>query len=359
MPEFREILQGAVIMAPMTKGSNLPYRRLCDELGATITMGEMALARKLRQDSRPEFALIRRAPSEKVFGVQLAGRDPDEMAWAAALAAGRGADFVDVNCGCPIDEMTRRGIGSALLQKPQKIRRIVEAMKRAIAPKPVTVKIRLGWSDDDLNHVEVARAAVEGGADAITVHGRTRTARYRRQASWEAVGEVVAAVPVPVIGNGDILFPHEIDEFRRRAGCAGVMIARGALIKPWIFREVREGYLDLTADDRLAVYRRYAELGREHWGGDERGVQRLRGFLLWHLDFWTRYVPRFGDGRFPAMQEREDRFPPRSDLEAVFARGDAAAHSWLVDLILEDRPPDAPPPLADETLSARDVIPEG
>ena len=121
--DLPRLLAGAVVMAPMTKGSNLPYRRLCDELGATVTMGEMALAKKLQKQSRPEFARLRRHPAEKVFGVQLAGRTAEEMAWASALAVERGADLVDVNLGCPIHEITRRGLGSALLEKPRKTRR--------------------------------------------------------------------------------------------------------------------------------------------------------------------------------------------------------------------------------------------
>ncbi len=359
MPD-RAPFDGAVMLAPMTKGSNLPYRRLCDELGATITMGEMAIARKLAKRSRPEFALLKRAPEEKVFGVQLAGRDPEETAWAAALAVERGADLVDLNCGCPIDEITRRGLGSALLTKPGRIRENVAAMVRAVAPKPVTVKIRLGFSDDKLNHLEVAKAAVEGGASALVVHGRTRTARYRRLASWEAIGEVASAVPVPVIGNGDLLFPHEVPEKLRIAGCAGVMIARGALIKPWIFREIAEGrYLDLDAEERLAIYRRYVALARPHFGEDDRGTVRIRGFLLWHLDFWTRYVPRFPDGHYPRMQEREERFEPRSRLEALLSRSDAAAHEWLATLLLEGDEKAGPPPPLGEDGPEREIIPEG
>jgi tRNA-dihydrouridine synthase 3 len=194
----------------------------------------------------------------------------------------------------------------------------------------------------------------------VTVHGRTRTARYRRAASWEAIGEVVAAVPVPVIGNGDILFPHEIGEFRARAGCAGVMIARGALIKPWIFREAREGYREMGPEDRIAVYRRWVALAREHWGEGEKAETRLRAFLLWHLDFWARYVPRRPDGSFPRLQEREERFEPRSPLEALLARPDPAAHEWVADRLMAAEPEwaDPPPPPA-AAAELREAIPEG
>jgi tRNA-dihydrouridine synthase 3 len=220
---LRDVLTGAVVMGPMTKGSNLPYRRLAAELGARVLVSEMTVARRLKQKRKSEFALIRRAPDEPCFGVQLAGTNPEEMAWAAGLVESRGADFVDVNLGCPIDHFTRKGMGAALGRQPSRVRRIVEAMAKGVTHVPITVKIRLGWNDEMRNHVELARAAVDGGAQAVFVHGRTRDARYRRAADWEAIGEVAAAVPVPVVGNGDLLFPHEVETERARAGCAGVM----------------------------------------------------------------------------------------------------------------------------------------
>ncbi len=343
----RDVLSGAVVMAPMTKGSNLPYRRLCLELGARVTMSEMTVARRLKQKRRSEFALIRKAPGEPCFGVQLAGTNPDEMAWAAALVESRGADLVDVNLGCPIDHFTRKGLGAALARQPRRVQRIVETMKRGVQRAPITVKIRLGWNDDMRNYLEVARAAADGGADAIVVHGRTRNARYRQSADWDAIGEVAAAVPVPVVGNGDLLFPHEIETARRRAGCAGVMVARGALIKPWIFREAAEGYRDVGADERVALYRRYVDLALEHWGDDEHGRTRVRAFVRWHLGFWCRYAPRRADGSWPSMQAREPAGFARSSLEALLARGDDAALDFLADRLMaqaEIAPADAPPP---------------
>jgi tRNA-dihydrouridine synthase 3 len=345
--DLRQRLDGALVMAPMTKGSNLPYRRLCAELGARVLMSEMTVARRLKQKRRGEFALIRRAPDEPFFGVQLAGTDPEEMGWAAALVESRGADLVDANFGCPIDHFTRKGMGAALGRQPKRIRRIVEAMKRSVAAIPVTAKIRLGWNDGDRNYLEQARAAVDGGADAVIVHGRTRDARYRQSADWNAIGEVAAAVSVPVVGNGDVLFPHHIDEARARSGCAGVMAGRGVLIKPWLFREAAGGYEDITAEHRLALYRRYVELAREHWGEDEHGLTRVREFLAWHLGFWCRYAPRRADGSWPGMQTRESATFVRSPLEALLARGDDAAIAWLADRLAafdEVDPAAAPPP---------------
>jgi tRNA-dihydrouridine synthase 3 len=404
---FAETLAGAVVMAPMTKGSNLPYRRLCIELGARVLVSEMVVARRLKQRRRGEFALIRRAPGEPCFGVQLAGNRPDEMAWAAALVAARGADFVDLNLGCPIDHFTRKGLGAALARQPNRVRRVVEAMRGAVSV-PVTVKIRLGWSADKRNYLDVARAAVDAGAAAITVHARTREARYRHPADWDAIAEVAAAVPVPVIGNGDLLFAHEIQHHLRASGCAGVMVARGALIKPWIFKEFREGYWDITAEERLAIYRRYVELARAHWAGaprarpagaergvrgpasdgdggsgrlraagasaslagalaeaggakppgcllDEYGRTRLREFLRWHVGFWCRYAPRRSDGTWPSMQQRESGFTPRSDLEALLSRTDDAAIDYVTDQLLNGGDCSSPPP---RTPAAASPVPQ-
>jgi tRNA-dihydrouridine synthase len=213
---------------------------------------------------------------------------------------------------------------------------------------PVTVKVRLGWNDERRNVLDVARAAVDGGADAITVHGRTRAARYKTSADWNAIADVAANVPVPVVGNGDVLFGHQVGPTLARSGCTALMTARGALIKPWLFREAASGDVDITADERLAIHRRYVALALAHWGDDEHGRTRVREFLLWHLGFWCRYAPPRADGTFPVMQQRET-WTPRSVLEALLARSDSAAHGFLADALLTDSPvdPSAAPPVSD------------
>ena len=381
----------------MTKGSNLPYRRLAVELGARVLVSEMVVARRLKQRRRGEFALVRRAPGEPCFAVQLAGTNPDEMAWAAAVAEARGADFVDVNLGCPIDHFTRKGMGAALARQPNRVAKIVRTMVAAVKV-PVTVKIRLGWNAASRNFLDVARAAVDGGAAAITVHGRTREARYRHPADWAAIAEVAAAVAVPVVGNGDVLFPHEVHDGLAASGCVAAMTARGALIKPWIFTEITRGYWDITAEERVDIYRRYVALAREHWGRppaageaptdaeaagegpidadpeggaptraepegearvlDDHGRTRLREFLRWHVGFWCRYAPRRSDGTWPTMQARESQFVPRSPLEALLARADDPALDYVTDALLDDAPHDHPPAPA-ALVADEDVVEAG
>jgi tRNA-dihydrouridine synthase 3 len=151
-------------------------------------------------------------------------------------------------------------------------------------------------------------------------------------------------VPVPVVGNGDLLFGHEVRARLTGGGCAAVMVARGVLIKPWLFSELESGYLDISADERVALYRRYVALGLEHWGDDAHGRTRLREFLRWHMGFWCRYAPQRADGSWPTMQQRESAWEPRSPLESLLARTDDAALDYVTDQLLADGDLSSPPP---------------
>jgi tRNA-dihydrouridine synthase 3 len=277
----------------------------------------MVVVRKLLKDKNSEFALLRSHPSEPLFGVQLADRAPATLAEGARIAESRGARFVDLNCGCPIDQMTRRGLGSSLLQKPGRLARLVAAMAAAVQV-PVTVKLRLGWREGKENVAELARACEEAGAKAIAIHGRTREQRYSRAADWDAIGRVAAERGVPVVGNGDILTHYEARARSEQSGVSSVMLARGALIKPWLFREIREGRDWLpTAEERFSLLWRFTELLREHFGDDERGRIRLLRFLPWHLGFFCRYRP-FPEAEY-AQEAREHPLlqTRRPDREAV------------------------------------------
>ncbi len=325
--------QDAIVLAPLTVGGNLPFRRLCVELGAHVTFGEMAVVRKLLSGSPSEFALLKSHPDESFFGVQLADNKPESLAEGARLAESRGARFVDLNCGCPIHEITRRGLGASLMRKPARLGRLVAAMAKAVSV-PVTVKLRVGWKEDEANVAHVARVCEENGAAAISIHGRSREQRYSRAADWEIVGRVAAERGVPVIGNGDILTHYEARERMARNGVRSAMLARGALIKPWLFREIREGRTWLpTPDERFALLWRFVELLREHFGVDERGQKRMLRFLPWHMNFFCRYVPLPEDPyeeqsrAHPLLQSRVQAPPPASPLERLL--GDARAETHL------------------------------
>jgi tRNA-dihydrouridine synthase 3 len=332
--------QDKVVLAPLTVGGNLPFRRLCTELGAEVTVGEMAVVRKLLSGRSGEFALLRSHPSEAFFGVQLADKKPETLAEGARLAESRGARFVDLNCGCPIDVITSRGLGASLLRKPGRLGRLVAAMAGAVKV-PVTVKLRAGWSAQKVNVREVARVCEESGAAAIAIHGRSREQRYAQAADWDLVGQVAAERGVPVIGNGDVLTAYEARERRTRTGVRSVMLGRGALIKPWLFREIRTGTTWLpTPEERFSVLWRFVELLREHFGEDERGRRRAMRFLPWHLNFFCRYVPLpeevYAEAarQHPLLQSRVQGPPPASPLEALLSDARPTTHAAFAEELL-------------------------
>jgi len=275
-------------------------------------------ARSLLGGDRIERARLRRAPNERasLFGVQIATNDVEEGTSAIDLivreankkesgAGGTGGvDFVDLNCGCPIYEATRRGLGSALLRSPDRLGRLIGGLADGAArhDMPLTVKIRLGCEDDNINVREVVRTARENGAAAVTIHGRTARQRYSKSADWDLIGQVVRDgrdgrdddenSNVPIIGNGDILTHYEAKARMDETGVDAVMVGRGALIKPWIFKEFRDGRdYDPSIEERISIYRTLGCYMKDHFGDDDRGRKKSFYFFPWHFEFLCRYMP--------------------------------------------------------------------
>jgi tRNA-dihydrouridine synthase 3 len=335
MLDFRD----QVLLAPLTKGGNLPFRRLCVDFGAVITCSEMAYARQLVRGKRSEFALLRKHESETCFGVQLAvGRVEDGLA-AGRTAIERGAAFVDVNAGCPIHDVVRRGMGATLLQRPAAFARLVEALVDGL-DVPVTVKIRAGWNERTVNASEIARILEEAGAAAVTLHPRTREQRYTKAADWQLVRQLASERSIPIIGNGDLLTWHETEHRKNESGCASVMLARGALIKPWLFREIRDRRTWLpTATERIAVYRQLTSHMKEHFGADARGRKRAMFFLPWHVGFFCRYRP-MPDEHFverarahPLLQTRLEPTPDLPPLDALLHDAREGVHERIAETL--------------------------
>lgn len=288
-----------IILAPMSKGSNLPFRRLCASFGAPATMSEMIFASALARGSRRDLALMRRHADEVQFGVQLLAAQPDTAVQAALTAQEMGASWVDLNAGCPIREALTKGCGARLLERPHHLQAILAAMCAKL-DIPVTVKLRSGPKASRLNYLETTQLAEEAGVSGIVIHGRDREQRYTGCADWDVVRQTVQARHIPVIGNGDILTWYEAEDRLRQSGAFGIMVGRGALIKPWIFQELAEKRdLNPTPLERIEIYIRLASYMLEHFGDDERGLRTASGFLTWHLDFLCRYRP------FPLEQYRE------------------------------------------------------
>ncbi|XP_028399610.1 tRNA-dihydrouridine(47) synthase [NAD(P)(+)]-like isoform X2 [Dendronephthya gigantea] len=309
-------------LAPLTTVGNLPFRRLCKSLGADITCGEMAMCTNLLQGMQSEWALMKRHPSEDIFGVQLCGSFPDTMSKCAELLQNKiEIDFIDVNVGCPIDLVFNKGAGSALMERSRRFEEIVRGMNYVL-DIPVTVKMRTGVHDKKWNALQLIPKIRDWGASLVTLHGRSREQRYTKSADWNYINQCAnEALPMPLFGNGDILSFEDVQRHRQETGASGVMIARGGLIKPWIFTEIKEQrHWDISSSERLDIIKDFVNFGLEHWGSDTEGIETTRRFLLEWLSFLYRYIPVGLLERVP--QRINERPPPyfgRNDLETLMA----------------------------------------
>lgn len=228
---------GNIILAPMAGITDMPFRALCREQGATFSYTEMISAKALYYKNRNTLPLLQVAEGESPIALQLFGKEPELLAQEALKLEEGPYDIFDVNMGCPVPKVVNNGEGSALMLEPAKISQIVSAMTKVLH-KPVTIKIRKGFSEDKINAVEVAKRAEDAGAAAVAVHGRTREEYYSGHADYDIIRQVKEAVSIPVIGSGDIYKGKDAKRMLDETGCDAVMIARGARGNPWIFREV-------------------------------------------------------------------------------------------------------------------------
>ncbi|KQJ81599.1 tRNA-dihydrouridine(47) synthase [NAD(P)(+)]-like isoform X1 [Brachypodium distachyon] len=333
--DFREKLY----LAPLTTVGNLPFRRLCKTLGADITCGEMAMCTNLMQGQASEWALLRRHSSEDLFGVQICGAFPDTVARTVELVDNECSfDFIDINMGCPIDVVVNKGAGSQLLTKPMRIKSIVQASS-AVTERPLTVKVRTAFFEGRNRADSLVSDIYDWGASAITIHGRSRQQRYSKLADWDYIYQCAQKAPddLHVIGNGDIF--SYTDWNRHVSGCSKIstcMIARGALIKPWIFTEIKEQKdWDITSGERFNILKDFAHFGLEHWGSDSKGVETTRHFLLEWLSYTCRYIPV---GLLDVVPQRLNWRPPsycgRDDLETLMASDSAADWVRISEMLL-------------------------
>ncbi|KAI4224654.1 MAG: hypothetical protein L6R36_004495 [Xanthoria steineri] len=367
------------VLAPLTTQGNLPFRRLCVNLGAQLTYSEMAMSLPLIQGQKSEWALMRAheieatppssSPSPVVqsydkardlkFGAQIAANKPWQAVKTAEILTTLCPHLrlIDLNCGCPIDLVYRTGAGSALLDSQAKLEKIVRGMNTVSNDVPVTVKIRMGTKDNRPTALKLVERLVYGGEEAqvdgrggsgvaaITLHGRSRQQRYTKSADWEYIADCAALIKrfnekgdeladtvreadprtqpaggkVYFIGNGDCYSHVDYQGHLLEARVDSVMVARGALIKPWVFEEIEKGqYLDKSATERLALVEQFVRYGLETWGSDEMGVGTTRRFLLEWLSFAYRYVPvGIMEHLPPKLQDRPPAWRGRNDLETL------------------------------------------
>jgi len=273
-----------LLLAPMAGITNLPMRLLAREQGAALCFTEMVSVNGLVRDGDKSFALMQSTAADRPLGLQLFGDDPELLATGARLAAGLG-DLIDINMGCPVRKVVGSGAGSALLQDPDRVRAIVAAVRRATS-LPLTVKIRSGWGAASLNYLLIGRIAQEEGADAVTLHPRTRAQMFEGHADWQHIAQLKKALTIPVIGSGDLFTAEDVLAMLNMTGCDGVMLARGALGNPWIFREALalqrgEEKIPPAPEERCAVSLRHLDLFAAN-AGERVAVREMRKHLCWY-----------------------------------------------------------------------------
>lgn len=282
-------LPSRIIQSPLASCSDLPFRLIGRERGLGLCYFEMVSAQSLTRDNAKTRRLLVTDPRDKPVGAQLIGCDPGMMAEAAAILEELGADVIDMNLGCPVKKVVSNGEGSALLREPGKAEKVFRAVRGAVKKVPVTMKMRKGFADPSGDEaVEMAKRAEGAGLSAVTVHGRTQAQQYSGRADWEAIGKVKRAVTIPVIGNGDVLTAADARRLLEVSGCDGVMIGRGGLGNPWIYRNLQrqlDGELDApyvpsVAERKAALLQHLALERRIH--GERSAALIMRRVTVWY-----------------------------------------------------------------------------
>jgi tRNA-dihydrouridine synthase B len=309
-------LDNPLILAPMAGITDLPYRLMMKRFGTGLVFTEMISANGLCFNGAATRELLRSTPEERPLGVQLFGDDPERLADAARMVE-ESADLIDLNLGCPVRKVIRSGAGSALLQNPQKVGKVVAALRQATT-RPLTVKIRSGWDATSINFAEIARIAAEEGIDAITLHPRTRTQMFGGKADWSQIAHLRTIVRVPVIGSGDIFTAEDARTLFEQTGCDGIMIARGGYGNPWLIAQIAallagRQIVEPSLDDRYTVAKTHFDLYLATFG-----PRKTLGQMRKHLCWYTKGVNNAADFRARINQTR-DIAAMRDLLEDFFA----------------------------------------
>ena len=304
-----------LVLAPMAGVSEAPFRQICRRFGADILMTEFLSAEAIRRGIRKTLEGAEFEPVERPVGIQIYGADAGAMATAAAIVTeAYQPDFLDINFGCPVKKVVQRNGGSGCLRDLDLVERIIRAVVAA-THLPVTVKTRSGWSDTTRDPVGIARRMQDAGAKAFTLHARTRTQMFTGKANWDEIARVVAALDIPVIGNGDITTAADILRMHRHTGCAAIMVGRGCFGNPWIFREghaLLRGEIPLatpSAAERFEVALEHAQLALRLQGDSRHTVMEFRK----HLGWYTKGLP--GSAH---LRERLFQVESMVEAEAIF-----------------------------------------
>jgi nifR3 family TIM-barrel protein len=319
-------LKGKALLAPMAGISNLPFRLIARSFGCALAFTEMISANGIIRKSDRTLEYLRTCADDNPLGAQIFGADPEIMAEAACIVANHGVDLIDINMGCPVKKVIKAGAGAILMKDPDRVSRIIRAVKKAVRI-PVTVKIRSGWTRSSINAVEIARVAEKSGANAIIVHGRTADQGFGGVADWKVIAEIKKTVNIPVIGNGDIWQPQDAIRMLQETSCDAVMVGRGALGNPWIFKGIVQAcsgqikdYLP-NLDERQKVIKKHWEM-ETGYIGVKLANKNFRKHLLWYtkgLKSSTRFRQLAGklrDGE-SVMNELNEYFRSLEELRST------------------------------------------
>ncbi|MFN2315163.1 MAG: tRNA dihydrouridine synthase DusB [Gemmatimonadales bacterium] len=304
-----------LILAPMAGVSEAPFRQVCRALGADVLMTEFLSSEAIRRGIRKTIEGAEFEEVERPIGVQIYGADPDSMARAAAIVTeAYQPDFIDINFGCPVKKVVQRNGGSGCLRDMDLVDRIIRAVVSA-THLPVTVKTRSGWNDETRTPVEIALRMQDAGAGAFTLHARTRTQMFSGKANWDEIAQVVEALDIPVIGNGDVDSAEDVVRMREHTGCASVMVGRGSFGNPWLFRDAHallRGEPRPPAPDaveRFSVALAHAQLALRLQGDSRHTVVEFRK----HFGWYTKGLPGAS-----ALRQRLFQVESMTEAEAIF-----------------------------------------
>ncbi len=280
-------IENNVFLAPMAGITDMPFRILCKEQGAGLVYSEMVSAKGMYYDDLKSKKLTITSDIEKPICVQIFGHDPEILANTAKELDKSEISIIDINMGCPTPKIVKNGDGAALMKNPKLVAEIIKKARKETS-KPITIKIRKGWDDSNINAIEIAQIAQECGVAAITIHGRTAKQLYKGKADWDIITKIKQSVDIPVIGNGDIFKPEQAKKMLDETGCDAVMIARGAQGNPWIFSETLE-FLKSgkilprpTIKDKTDMIIRHMNMVVE-LKGEHNGTLEMRKHISWYL----------------------------------------------------------------------------